>query len=474
MAERQNTDLILKILSGPHLGAEVGLTEGVLTIGHEADSDLILNDQTAAPHHAALRLAEGQCVISPLEGEVKVGGEPIEGDRKVGNFEVITLGTTNLAIGPAGERWPEILLPVASGAAATPAKDAAPPDADPASPAADAAEAKETLAPETQPAAGEKPPRKSGGGARVWLAGGAMVLLSLAVAAFVFRPDLFQQQEEQPQSVYTSEGHLESVRAAIAKMGLSNQLRAELVPGGGVNVSGYVNRLGDRRMVEDELARIPGEESVRIWSTVRIENGVQTALTAQGFDVIAKVVGDGVVLLEGVVEDSSRFQGALNKVRQSVGGIKSFDDRTVREVALEDHLYDLLRKHGISDQLKLSFKGDSVVATGEISEADREKWEKTLREFETQHGAVLRFHDDTRTLPTANVDLDLEIKGVRVGESGYIITNDGVRYGVGATLPNGATIQGIEKKNITLVKDGKVFVEGIPSSVKWIMENDDG
>ena len=92
-------DWLLKIISGPHQGAEVLLKPGRLVVGSHPDCDLVLHDVLVAAQHFALTLEKGVLTVEPLEGRVFTQGKRVEARGTVREFGFVTAGTTHLVLG---------------------------------------------------------------------------------------------------------------------------------------------------------------------------------------------------------------------------------------------------------------------------------------------------------------------------------------------------------------------------------------
>jgi DNA-binding response OmpR family regulator len=53
----------IRVLGGPQKGRQIPLTEDSLTIGRQADSDVVVDDRLASRRHARLEMNHGQCEI---------------------------------------------------------------------------------------------------------------------------------------------------------------------------------------------------------------------------------------------------------------------------------------------------------------------------------------------------------------------------------------------------------------------------
>ncbi len=140
--------VLLRIFTGPHVGAEVVLPEGVHVVGTDDSCDIILSDAALAARHAALTVAvrgEGpgaapEVHAAPLDGPVRVGDAevPAQGAPLTAGTGC-WLGDTCLAWNRPGVEWGDVLArPRAGGEGGSPA-DAAPQPSAPVAASADVA-----------------------------------------------------------------------------------------------------------------------------------------------------------------------------------------------------------------------------------------------------------------------------------------------------------------------------------------------
>lgn len=114
---------LLKIVEGPMRGAEIALVEGLrVSVGSGDDCDIVLADGSLPAH--AFELDVTATSVTLVRGDETQALTP---------FEVVDVGTTAFAVGPADGPWPENLARVAR---ARPVADAT--GAKPGEPAADA------------------------------------------------------------------------------------------------------------------------------------------------------------------------------------------------------------------------------------------------------------------------------------------------------------------------------------------------
>ena len=156
---------ILKIVEGPNRGAEIALVEGVaVTLGKGDGCDIVLADPT---------LPDVPVNIEASADAVSVDGEPLE------QFAVKTLGATSFAVGPADVPWGELKWPEKAESQEVKNRPAE-------------VESGETPAPHASNPAPEEeksaePRKKSSFGCLGCLVAFALLVLALAVLAWLFR-----------------------------------------------------------------------------------------------------------------------------------------------------------------------------------------------------------------------------------------------------------------------------------------------
>lgn len=139
---------LLKIVEGPMRGAEIALVEGLrVSVGSGDDCDIVLADGSLPAH--AFELDVTATSVTLVRGDETQALTP---------FEIVDVGTTAFAVGPADGEWPENLARVAR---ARPVADAT--GAKPGELAADATGAKPGAAGANSDATGAKPSSGEGG-----------------------------------------------------------------------------------------------------------------------------------------------------------------------------------------------------------------------------------------------------------------------------------------------------------------------
>lgn len=99
---------LLKVFSGPHVGAEVVLPQGETIIGSSEQCSVVLDDRLIAAEHVAVNISDESIECRSLgKHAVLVDGKPIDA-AIIRPFQYFTIGTTHLAVGPADKPWPQL------------------------------------------------------------------------------------------------------------------------------------------------------------------------------------------------------------------------------------------------------------------------------------------------------------------------------------------------------------------------------
>lgn len=293
---------ILKIISGPHQGAEVALRPGRVVAGTHSECDLVLHDVLVAPHHFALTLGGSAVTVEALEGPVFCNGKRVAGPAPVPPFGFVTAGTTHLVVGPAGTRWPLLsiadvpLLEKESVPAAGPSE-------------------KTDGAAAADPATDKKHPKSPTAEQRrraLWTAGiGGALLLVWIVLWVTWAP-----------------------HAALAPR-LSARERAEQVlrtfpdaktiqldqQGDRLVATGYVSSDATQRDLAAALREDAPEVAARIWSTPRMVETARSILSGRNLNLEVAAGENGELLVRGSARSSEEWTRTRRLLLSEVPGL---------------------------------------------------------------------------------------------------------------------------------------------------------
>ena len=130
---------LLKIVQGPHAGAEIALVEGSVTFGSSDACDIVLADSSLPAEAFALEASDAGVTLKALpDGEA----------RALDLYTLFTFGNSSFAVGENGVPWPELKAPPPPPPPEPPAEA---PDAETESPAPQPAPAPEAPSPAAKP-----------------------------------------------------------------------------------------------------------------------------------------------------------------------------------------------------------------------------------------------------------------------------------------------------------------------------------
>ncbi len=299
----------LKILSGPHLGAELALSGERYSVGRDSDCDIVLSDGSVYPRHALLEKISGNWTITPVEGPVLVGEDPLApgGRETLTEGVCFALGTTHIGIGPPGYDWAGKVLPSAvlagdfdGGRKSTDAVLPVPGEGD--------GDGSDAVAVD-----GSWRRRRPA----LWLLGGlgggvwiALLLLGLEQGAEALPPPPPQQQIERLLRAHP-------VREAVVRHS-----------GHGWEVGGYCDTERERETLRRVLAALPFPVAVTVRSRQGVLNAADSVVGGvAGTAVHVSMPGDGILRLEGSLSSPERKAELLKLLREDVPGIRELQDR---------------------------------------------------------------------------------------------------------------------------------------------------
>jgi pSer/pThr/pTyr-binding forkhead associated (FHA) protein len=164
------------VAEGPDAGRAVALDQAghVYRVGRARHCDLVLTDEDVSREHAAFERRWDGVVVRDLGSKngVLVGGARIEGDRRVGDGEVVLLGATRVRVDDPEERYLARVQAEADAAAPDAPKSATP--------------APMTEAPPPAPVSGPTPPARARAPAALVVSVVAAVVLAAIVGVVLW------------------------------------------------------------------------------------------------------------------------------------------------------------------------------------------------------------------------------------------------------------------------------------------------
>jgi type III secretion protein D len=457
---------ILKVLSGPHLGAEVQLDIGEYRIGRDFDCDVVLTDHSLASEHALLAITPEGIRVQNLAGEVIVDRQLHDDPaRLLPFFTMLTLGTTLLTVGPESATWPNLQPPLpglgerAPGVAAVEDNDAGAAGVA----ARDRATAKPTMV-TAEPALHRNP-----AGIRL-LATGVLGAAIIGVLSFLGRSDQQQATPLDLERLVMSEDAGRGPQVSTPEMILAERITAlgkagtlGVEPDGEDSwvVRGYLRTVKERHDVQAALDELDLALRYQILVDEQLEQMARDTLTALGRRLDTVIVDAGILTLTGFIPEASDLQRAVDIVGRDVRGLRSIDNRVETERSVLASMQRRLADSGLAGLIRLDLENGKIVARGRVGSDRAEAWQTLFASFVEDFGRfsipilseVVRVQDDTA--PTT-VALDVRAVG-GIGRQSWVILGDGEKYLEGSLLADGWRIERIGAAEIVLARGGQRY-----------------
>ena len=450
----------MKILSGVHVGAEVTLMEEEAVLGSDDDCDFVLEDDGLAGRHVSLLAAESGVRLAVLDAghPVRVDGQPIEGSILLESFQVVTIGGLSLAVGPAGQSWPQIDLPsIRADEADAPepnavATDTSSPDGQ------ELPEAESTrLRDEGVDKAAERPSRRTTGAA---IAGAAV---------FVIAGGFWLLAPKEPATKHADPAEAtRQIEEIASRYGAVVQVSAGETPDAPVSVTGNVEKNRDLRGFLDELAGTNVRATVHLVSSeelVEYVNAIlEQSLNRDGRNMVEALPiahAPGELVISGYVEKKASLKETrellARDVKESRGLKYRIETKADRLAVLRQRLEGL----ELEGRFRIQQLTESIGLFGPVrSNEELAKIRKLVEDFNTEFDSrpLLRLEGSDSFLGVSTIDFD--VRAVVLGEHIHVIAQDGASYREGSKVPGDYIVKTITQHYMILEKPVAVDTVG--------------
>lgn len=445
---------IVKVLSGPHQGAEVAIGEGDLSVGSSLESDLILSDTLISPSHLKISIQKEEITLSTLGHKVYLNGYLLpEGTKRINAFDYITLGSTHLVIGPHAGSWPVLSPPSLSDLKDTVVAAAAHLEPEPeTNEPAELAQVPQSPADSTPREELKAHPANNPPILAPFLVGFS-VLVFLGVLGFViFYPSnrsmdtsalLDEKQVEKAKSLLVSFLDDRDIPADTFKFEYKNQQ---------LYVSGLVETNKQKRDLEKGIRSLMPYYKVSIGSQESLVITCRELLNLLNASVSVSAVGPGVVKVSGYIANPAIWENAKKSLLNDTPGLIDVVDKVTTSQELSEISFSILNRYQIAQQVSLFAEPSQVAARGNLPESSRKIWYEAKMDLEKALGGQIPFLDAVSFDTMAEkIYLDARIESVTITDTlKWVSLQNGKTYFEGSTIPSGYTIERIAREGVTL------------------------
>ena len=461
MAE-QNELYLLKVLSGPHQGAEIALKPGEYLVGSSGDCDIILSDHNLASEHFKLTVGDEGVHLVSMGEPLYLGGKAVgEDPLAVENFEFITAGTTHLVVGPVEGDWPALSPEDAPSLEKESSDDSPAGDGD--SEGDDSTKAAplppqgfmgSMLAKVTQPLKKYlEHPLYLTYKYFVW---GGLVALFLVLFAITFTFTY---------SPHTPKPNLNAIELRVIEdlnsLPFDHDLGVRIVEDH-VYVYGYVDTTRQKRVVQVLLEPYGPPVSQRIQSEEAMLQSTRDILNQFNLALSISVNAPGHIKVVGYVMDLAKWKRAETLISQDVAGLETLDVDLFTAKDIMAKANDILEETKLLRTVKIVPQAKVIIAQGSIPPEQAADWRKAKRLLIAYLHNRVPLQDRVVTSSSINPEalyFDNQIKSINAEEPGWITLANGEDYFEGATLPTGYMIVSISTEGIRLKRGvTEVFV----------------
>lgn len=455
--------LLLKVLSGTHLGVEVLLPPGRYLVGRDNDSDLVLSDEMIGKEHAWIELDSDSVCLKPIDNALVTYRSRIMNDAalSLGLYETFTLGTTRMAIGEPGGDWSRVtghdsglnasqLGSFLNQAVSAPLRKLMTSSANDSW--------ANTMHSMTAPLRGamqggsRKPTHggetKNSRGVFSYIA--IAMTMGLAPVALGLTGQFSETGAELSINRKAEPHYLLKVRKFLGQESVEG-VSASITDGGDVQLTGAVKNHKTRARILERIQRrgIPYDDS-RLTTQTSLVEQTDELLGAIGMDELeVSYAGDGEVAVSGYVTDRTQWEGVKATLRNDIRPLLGIREQIDTIDSRRKELQRRIEASPIDNKLKVHKTGESALqVSGSLNRDEKSQWKDVVSGFIEDYGEYPRIR--SRIDPVGKL-LGMEIQGIVISDSSsYVLLEDGTRYREGATTGEGYTVESIEPNRVIL------------------------
>lgn len=433
----QKKGYILRILSGPHTGAEVPLSQDKkLLLGKGENCDIVLKDDRLADQHALFSFQDDHFVCSPTENaEITIDGEVIHEPKALKNFAAIVCGTTLLSIGPNDIVWPNIQ----------------PYEHKPSS---------------TEDAPGEKKLTEGTPKTKLLNRFKNFAILLVVLGSFIALAlwDIKRNPQEDPTPEESTQFPIVSLKKSIESVLEKNNVDPKYVKlglsGKNFTLQCYVSSNEEKNILEKQLRGLPkvNFQSLRIYVQAFFVDQAQTILNP--YLTITAIPGaelDGITL-KGYLSNIDLLPKLKKALLEDIRGLEKIDTVLLSADEAFDLASNLLTQYKLMGLLKIQAIKTGIMITGHIPASAEAHWkqaQKALKQAFENACKVLSYVAVVAPQAVKKLFFPSEITTVAVPQNDrpWLELKSGDRYFEGALLPSGYKIQKISTEGINIQKN---------------------
>ncbi|CAM2009299.1 type III secretion system inner membrane ring subunit SctD [Acanthopleuribacter pedis] len=448
---------LLKILSGPHMGAELQLNPGEVVIGRNLNCDVVLHDSAILDHHVRLDISQDGMTLVLLDGGAFLEGKWLQEPAMPYQFyQVISLGTTHLALGMIDETWPQIVLPtlesIQSQQAVATSEEGEP--------------ELETQADKTpEPAATTPTPTGAPGRYRLRLAAAAFAGIAFCLAGLLFvgygNPS--QAAVSQQSNGLGPNASLDQILGHYA----FESLQLDRTADGALIIKGAVADAAILAELSGALAPFTAQVHLTVATSDRILEACRQVLRMQGLDLEITATEEQGIVLKGFCADPAKLSATLHALRKDVPGLGLIENKVLTATELTRFLGEKVSELGLGHLVRVGYGDGRMVVEGRLSEHEMNHWQQVRTAFQERYGTPLPIVEKLAPRTDIAVPMhgrggygppQLDVVSISVGRRRYVTLANNRKLFEGAVLENGYILSAIKVDRLILTRNGHRWV----------------
>ena len=448
------------------------------TIGNHEACDLVLQDAGPGERQVRLDVTNGgvRLNVPDIGQPVFVDGREIDDAADLEPYQVVSLGMSSFAMGPAGREWPDIALPELNRIG--PAAAGGEPQSDYrrislTNGRANSADA--GAAGGSGPMPAETANRNDRHSMYPAIPAG-LALAAAVVLCWLLMPSDIRQSDRNAEDARERVGALASRYGAVVKVAPAP------AAGGRIAVTGSIGTTRDRQRFLDELAKTGIQATVQITASedlARIVSPIldQTLNSNRRNRVAVEALGGppGTLLVTGYVEKEADLATAKAVLEHDIGS----QARVRYDVQTLNDRVEILRQWldglGFEHRLQIQHVNGGIGLFGPCPGGERMMQligltKRFNEEFESR--PLLKLTGNGRLHGESTIELD--VRAVVLGDRKRVVMRDGRSHAEGSAIGSGYRIRTIEPEFIVLEKPRRLTAEGDrePSNLAYFILED--
>ena len=445
--------MILRILNGPHVGAQAEITSDPISIGSSPECDLVVMDPLLQPKHARVSLATaGRIGIQLLEGTAFVDGTAASDTAfELSLGQILTIGSTHIGFGEATAVWGMTALPEIrelGGKQESPEPEAEKPPALP--------------VPDQPPVEDVK--RKP----KAFLIGltALVVLFVAAVGTFFFlrsenadRGSIVRSQANTASFFSPQGGRNDAMTSVIDQV---KQQVEQHVPSSSVSIldrggQPFVRVYVRTRKQSEEAKRIINGAPFPVFSEIisleEVETSANLLAEMLGYTVKASFTKDGTAYWSGYLPSTDSWHDLKVRLETDLPYIRTNETNIVYASTIEEALKAALADTPLRDRIKVESGKTNATLTGAIAPDDSGKWLETFATLKERFQQDVFLIDKVRagTVQTLSKNpFPSPVVGVSTSSLPSVLLLNGQRLYPGAILKDGLVLASIQTDRLVL------------------------